>query len=315
MKQNSMLKKITSYTFILVGLVLLNSCKKEYESIQSIDDAKIQNYITSNNITNAEQDPDKTGFYYQITTPGTGEFFKADGSPDSVLYTLSIKSLLNGTNYYTTSAVTNFGTYVGYASTFNYSNNERPLSIPCLRTVLQKLKPGGVAKILLPSYLAFGKNGSNALNVPSNDNIELTVTTYPQKSQRLLDDKRITDFLASKGLTATKDPSTGVYYSVVQTGTGDATIDVSSSLKVNYTGRNFEGAVFDSSTDGTFTTTLLEVIGGWEVLKDIPQAKKGAKIRLFIPSSEAYGTSGSTTGTIPPNACLDFDIEIVDITN
>jgi FKBP-type peptidyl-prolyl cis-trans isomerase len=309
-----MLKKITSYTFILAGLILLNSCKKEYESIQSIDDTKIQNYLTSNNIQ-AEQDPDKTGFYYQVTTPGTGEFFKADGTADSVLYTLTIKSLLNGTSYYTTSSTTNFGTYVGYASTFTYSANERPLSIPCLRTVIQKLKPGGVAKIFLPSYLAFGKNGSTALNVPSNDNIELTVTTYPQKSQRLLDDKRIIDFLASKGLTATKDKPTGVYYSVILAGTGDAPIDVSSSLKINYTGRNLEGTVFDSNTDGTFTTTLLQVISGWEVLKDIPGARKGAKIRLFIPSSEAYGTAGSSTGTIPPNACLDFDIEIVDVTN
>ncbi|WP_214229025.1 FKBP-type peptidyl-prolyl cis-trans isomerase [Pedobacter sp. B4-66] len=310
-----MLKKITSYTFILAGLILLNSCKKEYESIQSIDDTKIKDYISKNNITDAIEDPDKTGFYYQITSPGTGEFFKADGTADSVLYSLSIKSLLNGTTYYTTSPITNFGTYVGYASSFNYSANERPLSIPCLRTVLQKLKPGGVARILLPSYLAFGKNGSTALNVPSNDNIELTVTTYPQKSQRLLDDKRITDFLTSKGLTATKDQPTGVYYSVILAGTGDAPIDVSSSLKINYTGRNLEGTVFDSSTDGTFTTTLLQVISGWEVLKDIPGARKGAKIRLFIPSSEAYGTSGSTTGTIPPNACLDFDIEIVDVTN
>jgi len=310
-----MLKKITSYTFILVGLILLNSCKKEYESIQSIDDTKIQSYLTSHNIS-AEPDPEKTGFYYQITTPGTGEFFKADGTPDSVLYSLSIKSLLNGTTYYTTSPITNFGTYVGYASTLTYSNNERPLSLPSLRTVLQKLKPGGVAKIFLPSYLAFGKNGSVALNVPSNDNIELTVTTYPQKIQRLLDDKRITDFLTAKGLTATKDRATGVYYSIIQAGTGDATIDVSSSLKVNYTGRNLEGTVFDSSTDGTFTTTLLEVIPGWEVLKEgIIGAKKGSKVRLFIPSSEAYGTAGSTTGTIPPNACLDFDIEIVDITN
>lgn len=315
-----MLKKITSYTFILAGLILLNSCKKEYESIQSIDDTKIQNYLTSNNIQ-AEQDPDKTGFYYQITTPGTGEFFKADGTADSVLYTLTIKSLLNGTTYYTTSAISNFGTYVGYASVFSYSSSERALSIPCLRTVLQKLKRGGAAKIFLPSYLAFGKNGSVALNVPSNDNIELTVTTYPQKSQRLLDDKRITDFLAAKGLTATKDPSTGVYYSVIQAGTGDARIaNIESTIKVNYTGRYLDGTALDSSTDGTFSTTLLEVVPGWQVLVDIPEAKKGAKIRLYIPSSEAYGTTGRTNTTtgavvVPPNASLDFDIEILDVTN
>lgn len=315
-----MLKKISSYTFALVALILLNSCKKEYESIESIDNTKIQNYITSNNITNAVEDPDKTGFYYQVVNEGTGEFFRADGTPDSVLYTLTVKSLLNGTSYYTTSAISNFGTYVGYASVLSYSSSERALSLPSLRTVLQKLKPGGSAKIFLPSYLAFGKNGSVALNVPSNDNIELTVTTYTQKSQRALDDKRITDYLAAKGLTATKDPGTGVYYSVIQTGTGDKIANLESTIKANYTGRYFDGSVLDSSTDGTFSTDLLSVVPGWQLLAELPEAKKGAKLRLFIPSSEAYGSAGSTnqsTGqeVVPPNVCLDFDIEILEVTN
>lgn len=306
-----MLKKITSYTFLLVGLILLNSCKKEYESIQSIDDTKIKNYISSNNITDAVEDPDKTGFYYQIKTQGTGELFK---TTDSVLYSVSVKSLLNGTNYHTTSAISNLGTYVGYASTFSYvtTNGSVGIQLPSLRKVLQALKPGGIARILLPSYLAFGKNGATLLNVPSNENIEFTVTTYPEKSQRLLDDRRIREFLQSKGLTATKDPSTGVYYSVIQAGTGTEVIDLTSTLKAKYTGRTFDGTSFDSNTDGTFSTTLLEVISGWEVLTKFT---KGAKVRLFIPSSEAYGTAGSSTGTIPPNACLDFDIEIVDVTN
>lgn len=315
-----MLKKITSYTFALVALILLNSCKKEYESIESIDNTKIQNYITSNNITNAVEDPDKTGFYYQIVNEGTGAFFRADGTPDSVLYTITVKSLLNGTSYYTTSAISNFGTYVGYASVLSYSNSERALSLPSLRTVLQKLKPGGSAKIFLPSYLAFGKNGSVALNVPSNDNIELTVTTYTQKSQRALDDKRITDYLAAKGLTATKDPATGVYYSVIQTGTGDKVASIESTIKANYTGRYFNGTVLDSSTDGTFSTSLLEVVPGWQLMAELSEAKKGAKLRLFIPSLEGYGPEGKTnlsTGQVivPPNVCLDFDIEILEVTN
>nr|WP_068888079.1 FKBP-type peptidyl-prolyl cis-trans isomerase [Pedobacter panaciterrae] len=306
-----MLKKITSYTFLLVGLIILNSCKKEYESIQNIDNTAIKDYISKNNITDAIEDPDKTGFYYQITTPGTGELFK---TTDSVLYSVAVKSLLKGTNYFTTSSITNLGTYVGYASSFSYStvsSGSVGIQLPSLRKVLQTLKPGGVARIFLPSYLAFGKNGTTLLNIPSNENIEFTVTTYPERSQRLLDDRRIREFIQAKGLTATKDPSTGVYYVVTDAGTGES-IDFSSTLKAKYTGRTFDGTVFDSSTDGTFSTTLLEVISGWEVLKNF---KKGAKVRLLIPSAEAYGTSGSSTGTIAPNSCLDFDIEVVDVTN
>lgn len=45
----------------------------------------------------------------------------------------------------------------------------------------------------------------------------------------------------------------------------------------------------------------------------IPKFKVGTKFRMVIPSDLAYGRSGS--GTIPPNAVLDFDIEIVSVTN
>jgi len=89
-------------------------------------------------------------------------------------------------------------------------------------------------------------------------------------------------------------------------------IDLGPTLKAKYTGRTLDGTSFDSNTDGTFSTILLQVISGWEVLTKFT---KGAKVRIFIPSSEGYGTTGSSTGTIPPNACLDFDIEIVDVTN
>ena len=94
-------------------------------------------------------------------------------------------------------------------------------------------------------------------------------------------------------------------------------IDLGPTLKAKYTGRTLDGTSFDSNTDGTFSTTLLGVISGWEVLTKFT---KGAKVRIFIPSSEGYGTTGSTDPTtglvrIQPNACLDFDIEIVDVTN
>ena len=38
----------------------------------------------------------------------------------------------------------------------------------------------------------------------------------------------------------------------------------------------------------------------------------GDKRRLVIPPQMAYGTSG-IKGTIPPNATLEFDVELVDV--
>lgn len=295
-----MLRKISSYTLVVLGLVVLNSCKKEYESIQSIDDRKIENYITSNNISTAIKDP--SGFYYQILTQGTGEQFE---NSDSVLYKVTVKSLLNGTVYYTSPVNSNIGTKVGY------SGSLLGLDIPGVRIAIASLNGGGTARVILPSYLAFGKNGNKTSGVPSNELIDVVITTYPEKNQRLLDDRLIREYLQAKGLTALKDAESGVYYIKVQDGTGSAPIDLSTTLKANYTGRYLDGTVFETNTDGDFSFTLETLTANWDVLTKFTQ---GAKVRVFIPSSEAYGTAGSgTVGGILPNAILDFDVEIIEV--
>ncbi|MEJ7560280.1 MAG: FKBP-type peptidyl-prolyl cis-trans isomerase [Pedobacter sp.] len=317
-----MLKRISSYAFVLMGLVLFNSCKKEYESIQSIDDRKLEEYFTKNNIT-AIKDPKGTGFYYQITNPGTGDFFL---NTDSVLYTVALKSLFNGTTYYTTPAAGNLGNKVGYTSQLQVVapsiNNPQGVnaSLSPISTAIRALKPGGSARVFLPSYLAFGKNGEAGIGVPSNDVIEINITTLPEKSQAALDEKRIREFMASKGITNAVRDVSGVYYVVSQVGTGTEPIDLASVLTINFTGRLLNGTVFDSTTDGTFVTNLINevtptgqrgVITGWQVLTKF---KKGTKVRLIIPSTKAYGNN-VTNSTIWENTPLDFDIEIVEVVN
>ena len=296
-----MLNRISSYTLVVLGLIIFNSCKKEYESVQSIDDRKIEEYIAGNNISNAVKDP--SGFYYQVVSQGSGEPFE---NTDSVLYKVTVKSLLNSTVYYTSPANSNIGTYVGY------SNTLLGISIPGIRIAIESLNAGGTARVILPSYLAFGKNGNTRIGVPSNELIDVVVTTFPEKSQRLLDDRLIREYLQAKGLTATKDPASGVYYMTVQQGTGTESIDLSTTLKANYTGRYLDGTVFETNVDGSFSFALETLQANWDVLT---KYKKGAKVRLFIPSPEAYGSAGSGDGGILPNTVLDFDIEILEVTN
>lgn len=308
-----MLKRISSYAFVLMGLILFNSCKKEYESIQSIDDTKLEEYFTKNNIS-AVKDPKGTGFYYQITSPGTGELFL---NTDSVLYTITVKSLFNGTTYVTTPVTGNVGNKVGYTSQLqvvapgpNYPSGVFASFSP-ISTAIRALRPGGSAKLFLPSYLAFGKNGETALAVPSNDILEVTITTFAEKSQAALDEKRILAFLASKGITNAVRDVTGVYYVVSQVGSGTEKIDLSSSVTYNYTGRLLNETVFETNTAGTFVNTLATSITGWQVLTKF---RKGTKIRLIIPSTRAYGNSVKSD-LIWANTPLDFDIEILEVAN
>lgn len=86
------------------------------------------------------------------------------------------------------------------------------------------------------------------------------------------------------------------------------------TVRVHYTGRLLDGTKFDSSLDRDepFEFTIGEggVIRGWD--EGVPGMKKGGKRKLVIPADMAYGKRGSPP-KIPPNAPLEFEIELVEI--
>lgn len=107
--------------------------------------------------------------------------------------------------------------------------------------------------------------------------------------------------------------ASGLQYLVMKEGTG-AKPTTESTVSVHYHGTLLDGTVFDSSvernTPASFGVT--QVIKGWtEALQLMPV---GSKYKLFIPSELAYGAN-PPGGTIPPNAVLIFEVELLDILN
>jgi FKBP-type peptidyl-prolyl cis-trans isomerase FkpA len=90
-------------------------------------------------------------------------------------------------------------------------------------------------------------------------------------------------------------------------------------ITVNYTGYFYgesrpdkKGPVFDTSEGAepfTFTLGVGEVIAGWD--QGVFGMKVGGLRRLVIPPSLAYGSFRN--GSIPPNATLVFEIELLEI--
>lgn len=104
----------------------------------------------------------------------------------------------------------------------------------------------------------------------------------------------------------------GLKKKLVKEGQGWDTPDNGDEVEVHYTGTLLDGTQFDSSRDrGTpfkFTLGQGQVIKGWDL--GIKTMKKGENAIFTIPSELAYGESGSPP-TIPPNATLQFDVELL----
>jgi FK506-binding protein 1 len=87
------------------------------------------------------------------------------------------------------------------------------------------------------------------------------------------------------------------------------------TLRVHYTGKLEDGTVFDSSrargTPFGFKLGKKEVIAGWD--EAIAKMSLGEVSLLMIPAAKAYGEAGSQDGSVPPNADLKFEVQLLDI--
>jgi FKBP-type peptidyl-prolyl cis-trans isomerase len=105
--------------------------------------------------------------------------------------------------------------------------------------------------------------------------------------------------------------SSGLMYIILKEGNG-ATPTSGALVEAHYTARLLDGTKFDSSVDRG--QPFLFVVGRGEVIKGWDEAflsmKKGEKRILIIPPGLAYGDKGM--GTIPPDATLIFEVELID---
>ena len=104
----------------------------------------------------------------------------------------------------------------------------------------------------------------------------------------------------------------GLQYQVLRPGNG-ARPTATSKVRVNYEGKLLDGTVFDSSYQRGEPAEfgLNQVIAGWT--EGVALMPVGSKYRFWIPSSLAYGASGTQGGPIGPDATLSFDVELMGI--
>ena len=117
------------------------------------------------------------------------------------------------------------------------------------------------------------------------------------------------DFLLKeKQQPQARELADGIILTELKPGTG-AKPDAQDSVYVSYVGRLPDGTVFDHSNQPQWFR-LDSVIAGWR--SALVQMPVGAKWRLVIPSSQAYGAEGAGD-LIDPDTPLVFEIELFSI--
>ncbi len=122
-------------------------------------------------------------------------------------------------------------------------------------------------------------------------------------------------FLVPAATWAQSKPETtpsGLVYESIKDGTG-ASPSATDTVKVNYRGTFPDtGKEFDSSYSRGEPAEfpLNRVIPCWT--EGVQKMKPGGKAKLTCPPAIAYGSKGAG-GTIPPNATLNFEVELISI--
>jgi peptidylprolyl isomerase len=154
------------------------------------------------------------------------------------------------------------------------------------------------------------------------DDTDGTETTLPadeptETTQPSFTDPAKAEEVLARGAPSTEPPPADTPRDAVQTTTlieGVGTpVAAGDLVTVHYVGKLVDGTEFDQSWSRgqpfTVTVGAGEVIPGWD--RGLEGAKIGERRHLVIGSDMAYGSQGQ--GTIPPDAPLAFDVDIVDI--
>ena len=184
---------------------------------------------------------------------------------------------------------------------------------------MNKSKP---IPLLATIVVIFAANGVRAFAAPNLLLRHTRITPPDHRPSERIDGPRYHRTLSStsaryrQGLSAAQNnisqSSSNLIIDDKVLGSGPAT-SPGDIVTVKYVGRlQSNGKQFDAGTI-SFKLGAGKVIPGWE--QGIADMQAGGSRKLLVPPELAYGRSGAGGGIIPPNATLEFDVELVGISN
>jgi FKBP-type peptidyl-prolyl cis-trans isomerase FkpA len=137
----------------------------------------------------------------------------------------------------------------------------------------------------------------------------VNLVSHVDSVYQIIADKQLVAKAMKSGQTDISDSIDGVYYKIINPGTRNQ-VAVTDTVTVHYKGYLFgNGEIFDQTSDKPATFPLNRLIRGWQLA--IPLLKVGGKIKIVIPSGQAYSIR-TRAAKIPPNSILVFEVEVLD---
>ncbi|GAB4146735.1 MAG: hypothetical protein Fur0041_20970 [Bacteroidia bacterium] len=241
------------------------------------------------------------GIWYKLHYPGETE--KKAGQED--VYEVKMTNSFGGTVFYDSELETPEGTL------FMQSSASRYFSVLGEGDSATFLLPGGDLK--LPGT---PDTGMIQMNVK-------IVKIYTQdefaKLNRITDQQagemaRIQRYCRKNKLNLTTDQD-GLYYTDVLQGKG-AKPDTGGVISIHYKGYFMNGRVFDDTYERKEPLKFNwkeegQVIPGFKLA--LRKMKEGGKAKIILPSHLAFGQGGSSTGIVPPNTPVIYELELLKI--
>lgn len=300
--------KQIAFAFLAVLVLAMFSCKKEYETIYTYDATAIKNYISAHNLTMTAGD---SGIYYQIIKPGD------TGNPlvdtDRIFYAFTVKTL-DGKFISTDTVINRVSNYVGVAGT------ALPVGLQFgIKKYLQRRN--GIIRLLIPSKQAYGVSGYTPAGIPGNESLDYTVYLYNVNSQLAYDTIQIRNYIKKNNLTGFKRTPSGLYYQVLNAGTGTDQIYSTSTVTITLSKSILTSGVSTLVETTTPAAQSVSAFSATGLQEGLPIISSGGKIRLLIPSGLGYSTAAASTtaGTanynIPTSSILDYTATVTAVTN